>query len=441
MARLGTSQAVHDCFDYHVVRRDPQWVRYERSESIRIALTVTSLDTGIISPISSMASFRRDIASTSSTIHGLVVSSVLIPAAVTSLFAGRLADKVGRPYAVTIGSLIFGVGAAMETGAVHLAMFLVGRIVSGLGEGLFLSVTVVYICELAPPSQRGALCGLVQFITAIGVLLGYFIAYGTVKYQSSASWRAPLSVQTGLSFIFAAACAFLPNSPRWLVLRGRRKESMLLWERLGVPATLREEEEIVNNDGLVEKPEDDETAPREVDTSSHSLLRVFQKDVRGRTALGCFTMAMLQLSGIDSILYYSPQVFIQTGLVDEASSFLASGVIAVVIVAITVPGVMMADRWNRKTGTILGGVFISIFMIIIGSLYASGSVHPHSGPGRWVVIVAIYLYVISYCITWAVLFRGYPSEIQPPVTRAAASSLAQAVNWVWSAIYTQSILR
>ena len=373
-----------------------------------------------------MQSFQRDIASTSTTIHGLVVSSILIPAAITSLVVGRFADKVGRPHAVVVGSGMFTIGAGLETGAVSLAMFLIGRIIAGLGEGLFLSVTVVYICELSPPHQRGTLTGFVQFITAIGVLIGYFLAYRTVNWQSSASWRVPLSIKTGAALLYTAVCASLPHSPRWLVLHGRYEEAKLLWRRLGLEPPEKQSERARDLD-----PETSVSRMvKETDVVSRSLIRAWRKDVRNRTALGAFTMAMLQLSGIDSVLYYSPIIFKETGLVDETTSFLASGAMLAAIVAITIPAIVMADRWKRKTATITGGVLISASMIIIGSLYASGSVHPHSGAGRWVVIVTIYIYVLSYCFTWAVCFRGYPSEIQPPVTRAAASSISQSANWV-----------
>lgn len=79
----------------------------------------------------------------SPTVHGLIVSSILIPAAVSSFFAGFLADRLGRPKGISIGALIFGIGAALEAAAVHLGMFIVGRCIEGIGEGLYLGTLVV----------------------------------------------------------------------------------------------------------------------------------------------------------------------------------------------------------------------------------------------------------------------------------------------------------
>lgn len=101
------------------------------------------IDTGIIGPVTVMEDFTAYVGNPSPTIHGLIVSSILIPAAISSFFAGRVADVLGRPYAIAIGSLIFGAGAALEGASIHIAMFIVGRVIEGIGEGLYLSVLVV----------------------------------------------------------------------------------------------------------------------------------------------------------------------------------------------------------------------------------------------------------------------------------------------------------
>jgi MFS family permease len=101
------------------------------------------MDTSIIGPVTVMEEYIADFGAASATIHGLIVSSILIPAAISAFFAGRVADAVGRAKSISLGGLIFGLGAAFEAGAVHLAMFVVGRIVAGVGGGLFLGNLVV----------------------------------------------------------------------------------------------------------------------------------------------------------------------------------------------------------------------------------------------------------------------------------------------------------
>ncbi len=101
------------------------------------------MDTGIISSVTVIKSFVSDFGLQSATAHGLIVSAILIPAALSSFFAGRIADILGRPRSIAIGALIFGIGAALEAGAVTIAMFVVGRVIEGVGEGLYLGTLVV----------------------------------------------------------------------------------------------------------------------------------------------------------------------------------------------------------------------------------------------------------------------------------------------------------
>lgn len=101
------------------------------------------MDTSVIGPITVMDQYIANFGAASATIHGLIVSSILIPAAISSFFAGRIADIIGRTKAISIGGLIFGLGAALQAAAVHLGMFITGRIIEGVGEGIFLGTLVV----------------------------------------------------------------------------------------------------------------------------------------------------------------------------------------------------------------------------------------------------------------------------------------------------------
>jgi MFS family permease len=103
------------------------------------------MDTGIIGPVTVMDSYVASFGSVSSSVHGLIVSAILIPAAISSFFAGKVADILGRSKAISLGAFIFGLGAALEAGAAHLAMFIVGRCIEGIGEGLYLGTLVVYV--------------------------------------------------------------------------------------------------------------------------------------------------------------------------------------------------------------------------------------------------------------------------------------------------------
>lgn len=153
-----------------------------------------------------------------------------------------------------------------------------------------------------------------------------------------------------------------------------------------------------------------------------------------------------QASGIDGVLYYAPVLFTQAGLSSTKASFLASGVSGLLNVACTIITQPFMDKCahpsskslnsltvpsyigGRRPTTILGGTLIGSAMLIIGSLYASQANSTEAG--RWSIIILIYLFVVAFSMTWAVVNRIYCSEIQPNETRAAATSLGQCMNWV-----------
>ena len=141
-----------------------------------------------------------------------------------------------------------------------------------------------------------------------------------------------------------------------------------------------------------------------------------------------FTLTMCQACGIDGVLYYAPVLFKQAGLSSNTASFLASGVSGLINIALTIFTQMFTDNWGRRPSMINGGVVIAGSMLTIGTLYASGATE--QAAGRWAVIVLLYVFLVAFSMSWAVVNRIYCSEIQPMATRAAATALGQCANWV-----------
>lgn len=210
------------------------------------------------------------------------------------MFTGHLANALGRLKATAIGSFVFGIGATIECSSFQLSQLFIGRAVKGVGEGFFLSTLVVYITEISPPSQRGTLASLPQLVTTLGVMVGYFMCYGSVSIESSLSWRLPFAVQSIIAYLFTASTMFfLPQSPRWLAARGRFEEAERVWSDLKLPE---------NERGVVEDEVDDnEKADQEV--KAKDIFAVFAPDAWKRTVLGLFMMGIQQATGIDGVLY------------------------------------------------------------------------------------------------------------------------------------------
>ena len=134
----------------------------------------SSFGLGSIGPVTTMAQFNDKFSPITPTVQGLIVSSILITAATFSLLAGPLSDRISRKYTLTIGGAVFAGGSVIAASASKLPQIFVGRCLAGIGEGLFLSVVIVYTCEIAPAAIRGTLACTVELFITAGVAAGAF---------------------------------------------------------------------------------------------------------------------------------------------------------------------------------------------------------------------------------------------------------------------------
>ncbi|KAF4981153.1 hypothetical protein FZEAL_2987 [Fusarium zealandicum] len=345
------------------------------------------MDTGSIGPITTMASFKDTFGDFSATIHGVIVSTILIPGALTALIAGALANRFGHVKLITIGSIIFGIGAAIECGAPQLGVFIFGRLLKGVGEGLFLSNIYVQVSEMSPSRVRGIMTALPQFLIVSGIVTGFFTCYGTSRLgNSSLTWRLPLAIVAFLGLLLSMIYFIVPPSPRWLLSKGRVEEAQAVSRRLGLDEVEIKQLMTQASQSLGDV-EASETLWESISNNFREFRVAFSAPFRGRTAFACFIMGLQQFSGIDGVLYYAPILFTQAGLSGEKASFLASGVSAIVILVATIPATIFADRWGRRTSSIIGGVLITSLMLVMGSLYAAGELYlgyqlPYLGGGE-----------------------------------------------------------
>jgi MFS family permease len=263
--------------------------------SVTVALggLINGYDTGAIGAITSMSQFSQSIGYLSPSLLGFTVSLIMLTGAVPSVFAGHLADKYGRLKVIMAGAIFFVIGAILQGSASGLVPFLVGRALGGFGEGVYLSNMSVYICEIAPVKRRGMLAALPQFMSTTGVCLGYFTCYGTVHIKSSMAWRLPYILQAAIGVVLAISCFFLPESPRWLISYGKRTEALHALRRLDFSMAEAEKD--------VLRP----TEQRPSLSAWRGFLLLFRRGYRARTILALFILGMVQLSGIDGVLYVS----------------------------------------------------------------------------------------------------------------------------------------
>ena len=388
-----------------------------------------------------MTQFANSIGQLSSTQQGIFVACILLSGSLSSLSSGYISDKMSRKYGILAGGLIIMIGTALSAVGVNFGMLVAARIITGIGMGQAISVTTVYLVELAAVETRGTSACLFQLYAVLGILMGYFITFGTQSIGGSFAWRIPFIIQSIFALFLTVGMFYQPASPRWLINNGRINEARAVLQRLR------------------STPEEAESEVQEIEASANlemtgikaPICEMLSPRYWRRTCLGVFLMAFQQLTGvrvlqsavyvmltrfkIDAVLYFAPILFQQAGLTSTSASFLASGVTGIVNLAFTIPAQIWIDKWGRRKPLIIGGSAISLSLIITGSLYATygfvteSGVQMRSTQAQWVVVVMIYIFVANFAWSWAVVGKIYAAEINPTRLRASVSAVGQLANW------------
>ena len=251
------------------------------------------LDTGCIGGIIHMHQFSATVGKLSPTMLGFTVSLIMLAGVLPSMFAGHVADRFGRIKIIMFGSGVYTIGMILEGSATGLPPFLFGRVLAGFGQAFSLGNASVYICEIAPARSRGMLSSMPQLMACAGVCWGYFLCYSSSSLEGSISWRLGFVAQAINSASLFFLCFLLPESPRWLLLNDRRDDAVRSLERLQF--------------SMVEAERDflSATDSRPTLTLWQSYVLIFRRNYRARTILGLFVLGMVQLSGIDGVIYVS----------------------------------------------------------------------------------------------------------------------------------------
>ncbi|OJJ03342.1 hypothetical protein ASPVEDRAFT_194904 [Aspergillus versicolor CBS 583.65] len=389
------------------------------------------LDTGSIGVVTQMTQFSDSIGHLSSTQQGIYVATILLASSVSSLSSGHVSDRISRKYGILLGGILSLIGAVVSACSPNFASLIVARLITGFGVGQAISVTTVYLVEVAPVAIRGVAACFLQTYVVLGIMAGYFISFGSSNIHGSFSWRVPFIIQACIAAILCGGMAFVPFSPRWLAQVGRSDDAKQVLCKLRPSSAVQAELEEIQ-----------ESLDPEKQHQTASIKEIFNRKYRGRTALGIFLMSFQQLTGIDVVLYYAPILFQQAGFTSQRASFLSSGVSGIVMLICTIPAQIWVDRWGRRKPLIYGGAAMAICFIIIGSLYArygrvqSNEVTLGSSSAQWVVIVLIYVFVANFSWSWAVVGKIYASEIIPTRLRAKVCAVELVANWVVNFLVT-----
>jgi sugar porter (SP) family MFS transporter len=351
------------------------------------------------------------------------VSSNVVSLLTAGCFFGAIAaaflnERFGRRYSLMFFTVIFLIGAAVQTGAHHeIGMIYAGRIIAGLGIGGMSSITPVFVSENCPPNVRGRIAGLFQEFLVIGSTFAYWLDYGVSLRipVSTKQWRVPVAIQLIPGGFMLFGLLFLKESPRWLMKKGRHHEAAESLAHIRCETT--DSPDVAKELAEIRAAIEEELNATEGVTWKECLL----PGNRYRFLTGFALMFWQQFSGTNSIGYYAPQIFQTVGLSKSSSSLFATGVYGTVKVVTTAIFLLIGiDRFGRKKSLIFGALWMSSMMFIIGAVLAT---HPPKNLGSVshasiAMVVMIYLYVIGYSASWGPVPWVYLSEIFPTRLRA-----------------------
>jgi MFS family permease len=270
-------------------------------------------DQGVVSVILVMPQFldRFDTIATGSGFYkGLLTAAIELGALLGALNQGWIADQISRKYSIVVAVAIFVLGSILQTSAYSYTMLTVARFVGGIGIGMLSMVVPLYISEISPPEIRGTLLVLEELSIVTGIVIAFWITYGTRLILSEWSWRLPFSIQVIPGLVLGVGIIFLPFSPRWLVSKGRDGEALDALAKLrqlpaGDPRVQREWIDICVEHAL-HQDLDAARHPRLRDHRAISRLRLelarwidlFRGNCRKRTLVGIGLMFFQQVSTV-----------------------------------------------------------------------------------------------------------------------------------------------
>ncbi|KAI7173492.1 general substrate transporter [Hortaea werneckii] len=415
-----------------------------RGQKLRAAITVTAVmgfslfgyDQGLMSGLISGDQFNKEFPATDvppdataaeaqhvSVIQGAVTACYEIGCFFGALFTLGFGEKIGRTRLCVAGGTILIIGTIISvttfTGHWPLGQFVVGRVVSGIGNGMNTATIPVWQSETSQARNRGLLVCLEGAVIAVGTLIAYWVDFGLSYVPTTVQWRFPVALQILFALILVIGMICLPESPRWLVKKGYYKEAGKV---LAALYTTTEEDEAVLRDLEFMKSDVRKNAST---GSFKSLLSMGKGKELQRCVIGSSTQFFQQFTGCNAAIYYSTLLFENTINLDHRLSLVLGGVFATVYAIATIPSFFMIEKVGRRKLFLIGFLGQGLSFIITMACLVNPTKQNAKGAA-----VGIYLFIVFFAFTILPLPWIYPPEINPLKTRTAAAAISTCTNWI-----------
>jgi len=347
----------------------------------------------------------------------IVVSIILIGALIGALGGGTIADRIGRKWTIILTAIVYLISGLFLALAVDLPMIMLGRFIGGLALGVSSMAAPLYIAEISPPKYRGALVTSFQLAITIGILVAYLIGYA---FAETRDWRWMFGVSIIPAIVQWVGMLFAPESPRWLLIKNKTEKALSILKKLRSGNVGRELEEMQKIESK---------------TKEGGWKSLFNKAFLAPLILGIGLSVFQQITGINTVFYYAPQIFEITGFATPSKAILASIAIGTINVIATIISLWLIDKIGRRKLLLIGiaGMAISLLFLSMGFITHEKGLYDLS-------LFSLMAYVTFFAIGLGPCVWLIVSEIYPLHIRAKAMSIAIGFNWICNFIVSLTFL-
>jgi MFS transporter, SP family, galactose:H+ symporter len=365
------------------------------------------LDIGVISGAQHF--IQRDFG-ISDTMLEHIVSWMMLGAAAGAVGAGWISASLGRKRSLLWGSLIFVVASALCGAAWSVNVLLIGRLILGVSIGILSFTAPLYLAEIAPENIRGSMVSLYQLMITLGIFLAFL---SDTAFSYSGNWHWMLGVIAIPGALFFLGVFTLPDSPRWLMMRGRNEEATRVLIRLhGDPEVVkREEEEIAEQLRIPQR-------------GWHMFLQ--NSNFRRSVGLGVLLQVVQQFTGMNVVMYYAPRIFQDMGYHTQAQMWFTAAVGLTNVLA-TFIAIALVDQWGRKPILYLGFTVMAVGLGIVGAMMRLGI---NTQDERLFTVGMLLLFIVGFAMSAGPLIWILCSEVQPIKGRDFGIACSTLTNWV-----------
>jgi SP family galactose:H+ symporter-like MFS transporter len=339
-----------------------------------------------------------------------IVSSMMFGAALGALAAGVLSYRLGRKVSLILGAILFVAGSLFCAFAWSIGSLIVARVVLGLAIGIATFTAPLYISEIAPPEKRGSMISTYQLMITIGILAAFI---SDTLFAYSGAWRWMLGIVAVPGALFLIGVTRLPNSPRWLLMRGRSREARDVLN------------ELRRNDRVVEAEVRDIEEQLRRPQVGWALFRG-NPNFRRSVFLGVILQIIQQLTGINVVMYYAPRIFESAGFQGHAQLW-GTAIVGLVNVLATFVAIGVVDRLGRRPVLLAGFATMTIGMGVLGFMLHVGT---HSLGMQLLAVAFLLIFIIGFATSAGPLIWVLCSEVQPTKGRDFGIAASTLTNWV-----------